>query len=235
MPDPVDVTPGPHDITPDRIDVTPGPHDITPDHVDATGWRESGAVAGSSRAARRRRIALGSALVVGLAVAAGLGTAVWRIGTQKNTMLDTPPAVPGLARDDSQRARSAADYLRNGLAADIALDRSIAAVYNDPADAKRSVLLFGGTALLWQPERDLDRLFHLVSGDSAKPGELRKVAAGALGGVMKCGTTPTQDGDLAVCGWADHGSVVFAMFPGRGVEESAGLLRVIRGVVQTRT
>ena len=53
--------------------------------------------------------------------------------------------------------------------------------------------------------------------------------AGELGGVMKCGTSVSQDGDITVCGWADHGSVALAMFPGRTVDESAGLFRQIRG------
>ena len=48
---------------------------------------------------------------------------------------------------------------------------------------------------------------------------------GDLGGVMKCGTTSGDGGDIAVCGWADHGSVVMAMFPGRSVDDAGGLLR----------
>lgn len=51
---------------------------------------------------------------------------------------------------------------------------------------------------------------------------------------MKCGTSSSPEGDLAVCGWADHGSVAMAMFPGRTADDSAALLRDIRGTVQTR-
>ena len=63
---------------------------------------------------------------------------------------------------------------------------------------------------------------------------LREVPAGELGGVMKCGTTSGEGGDFAVCGWADHGSVVMAMFPGRSVTAAGGLLSDLREDMQTR-
>ncbi|MFR9780249.1 hypothetical protein ACL02O_29860 [Micromonospora sp. MS34] len=185
-------------------------------------------------ASRRRRIALGAALVVGLAGLGALGVGGWRVLAQKDTSLNPPVKVAGLTRDDSERARTTADYLRDGLAADIDLDRTFGTVYGDPADAKRSVLIFGGTTLLWQPERDLDSLFGLMADDTGKVTALREVNAGRLGGVMKCGTTGGDGGDFAVCGWADHGSVVMAMFPGRSVDDSATLFRQLREAVQRR-
>jgi hypothetical protein len=39
---------------------------------------------------------------------------------------------------------------------------------------------------------------------------------------------------MAVCGWADHGSIALMMFPGRAVDESGNLLRAIREEIQTR-
>ncbi|MFI9643861.1 hypothetical protein ACIG87_28065 [Micromonospora sp. NPDC051925] len=186
------------------------------------------------RASRRRRIALTVALVVGLAGAAALGVAGWRIAQEKDVRLGTPDHVAGLHRDDSEEARSTADYLRSGFAADIELDRSFGTVYRDPADAKRAVLLFGGTTLLWQPERDLDSLFGLMADETGRVTDLRDVPAGRYGGVMKCGRTSGDGGDFAICGWADHGSVAMGMFANRAVDESAGLFRQIRDGVQTR-
>ena len=45
---------------------------------------------------------------------------------------------------------------------------------------------------------------------------------------------PGPEGDLAVCGWADHGSVALALFPGRGVDEAGALMREIREETQSR-
>ncbi|MEU8181392.1 hypothetical protein AB0B85_28410 [Micromonospora sp. NPDC049044] len=183
---------------------------------------------------RRRKIGWTIALVVGLVGAGVLGAAGWRVAQQKDTELSSPDRVAGLTRDDSERAKSTADYLRSGLAADIELDRSFGTVYRDPADEKRSVLIFGGTTLLWQPERDLDSLFRLMSDDTGSVRDLREAPAGDLGGVLKCGSTTGEGGDFAVCGWADHGSVVMAMFPGRSVADASGLMRNLRQEMQTR-
>ncbi|WP_319462428.1 hypothetical protein [Micromonospora sp. RTP1Z1] len=183
---------------------------------------------------RRQRMVLTVALVAGLAGIGALGAGGWRVLQQKDTNLATPVQLAGLTRDDSERARSTADYLRSGFAADIDLDRSFGTVYSDPADAKRAVLVFGGTTLLWQPERDLNSLFGMMTDATGKVTGLREVDAGRLGGVMKCGMTSGDGGDFAVCGWADHGSVVMAMFPGRSVDESAGLFRRLREGIQTR-
>jgi hypothetical protein len=216
------------------IDDGTEPVDITPEPTGNQHWQGPSDDGKSAHPSRRRMIIMGAALVVGLAGAAGLGAFGWQIVAEKDATLDAPAEVAGLTRDDSERARTTADYLRSGFAADIDLDRSIGAVYTDPADAKRSVLLFGGTALLWRPERDLNSLFDLMSDDTGAVAGLREVPAGELGGVMKCGTTSSPDGDIAVCGWADHGSTAMAMFPGRSVNDSAALLRDIRATVQTR-
>ncbi|TDC36799.1 hypothetical protein [Micromonospora sp. KC213] len=183
---------------------------------------------------RSRRVALGVALAVALGGLGAFGTLGWRIAEQKDTRLDTPQSVAGLTRDDSEGARSTADYLRSGFAADIELDYSFGTVYRDPAGPTDSpVLLFGGTALIWRPERDLDSLFGLMADETGKVAGLREVSAGRLGGVMKCGTTRGTEG-FTVCGWADHGSAVMGMFPNRSVDDAAGLFRQIREAIQTR-
>ncbi|MFC0002665.1 hypothetical protein [Micromonospora siamensis] len=191
---------------------------------------------------RGRRVALGVAgavLTVGV-VASGVWG--WQVLREKDTRVDTPARLAGLERDDSERALNTADYLRSGFAADIDLDRSFGTVYREKtnaggtpaAGAGRSVLVFGGTTLLWQPERDLDSLFGLMADETGKVGGLRAVDAGDLGGVMKCGTTEGDGGDFAICGWADHGSVAMAMFPGRTVDDAGSLFRQMRAGMQTR-
>ncbi|MEU9829150.1 hypothetical protein [Micromonospora chersina] len=220
-------------LTERPVDEGPEPVDLTDEPIRLS--RRDPALEPERRpVSRRRKIALAAALVVGLAGAGALGLGGWRVLAEKDTELTTPASVAGLARDDSDRARSTADYLRDGFAADIELDRSFGTVYTDPADAKRSVLLFGGTTLLWQPERDLDSLFGLMADETGKVTGLREVDAGRLGGVMKCGTTSGDGGDFAVCGWADHGSVAMGMFPGRSVDESATLFRQLREGIQHR-
>jgi hypothetical protein len=203
--------------------------------IDVTPSPEPAPAAASPRRRRTRLIVLGSLAAAGLVGVAFLGTASWRILQQKDAKLDTPAEVAGLRLDESERAKTTADYLRTAIGARIDLDESMGVVYADPTSADRSVLLFGGTTLLWSPEKDLDSLFDLLADDTGAVTGLHEVPAGDLDGVMKCGDSTAPEGDLTVCGWADHGSVVIAMFPGRAQDESAKLLREIRGTIKTRS
>ncbi|MEV1144154.1 hypothetical protein [Micromonospora sp. NPDC049799] len=221
-------------LTERPVDDDQDPIDLTDEPIRLSNRNPGAAEDERPSRSRRRRVAWATAALVGIVGAGTIGAAGWRVAQQKDAEIAQPERAAGLTRDDSDRARSTADYLRSGFAADIDLDRSFGTVYRDPADARRSVLVFGGTTLLWQPERDLDSLFGLMADETGRVTALREVPAGELGGVMKCGTTSGEGGDFAVCGWADHGSVVMAMFPGRSVDEAGGLLRTMREQMQSR-
>ncbi|ASW56292.1 hypothetical protein [Plantactinospora sp. KBS50] len=203
-------------------DASTGSVPLGPDQAARQGW------------SRRRKAVLGGLLGAAVIAVASAGPTAWQVASQRNATLRTPTTVAGLTRDDGQRAADTVDYLRTGLAADVRLDTSIGAAYEDPGDRRHSVLLIGGTALLWRPDSALDTAFDLLSDSTGTVSGVREVPAGELGGVMRCGSTAIDDATLAVCGWADHGSVALAMFPGRGVSEAATLLRRIRAGVQSR-
>jgi hypothetical protein len=151
-----------------------------------------------SRRPRLRKIMLGSLLAVALAGAAVVGMTGWQIATQKDATLVAPPQVAGLRLDQSENGKSTADYLRTALSAEVDLDHAVGAAYLDVGG--RNVLFFGGTALIWSPENDLDSAFNLISDDQGAVTDLHDVPAGRLGGTMRCGKTATDDGDMTVCG-----------------------------------
>lgn len=236
-PHPIEMGPAPFDVSSPAGSAQPGdaspPFDLS-SPLDLSSPGDEPAEGRPSRLSRGRLIVLGSLAALGLVGAAVLGTAGYRISSQKDATLETPEQVAGFRREDGEEARSTAEYLRTALSAEVDLDETVGAVYTDTAAAQRSVLFFGGTTLVWTPERDLDTAFELVSDDTGAVTGVRDVPAGDLGGTMKCGTTSTPDGDIAVCGWADHGSLALAMFPNRTPEDAAGVLLSIRDAAQTR-
>jgi hypothetical protein len=207
------------------IELNPEPFDITAVESD-----EAPTPAGRSRT---RKIVLGSLLAVAAAGIVAVGVAGWQIGTQKDATLVAPPTVAGLRLDQSDDGKATADYLQTALNAEVDLDHGVGAVYT--SGDGRDVLFFGGTTLIWTPESDLDTAFGLIDDAQGAVTNLHDVPAGQLGGTMKCGSTKTDDGDMAVCGWADHGSLALAMFPDRTEADAANLMRQIRDKTQSRS
>jgi hypothetical protein len=183
---------------------------------------------------RLRLILLVTLLVVAVAGLAVLGYTAWQITTQKDATLVAPTQVGTLRLDESDDAKSTADYLQTALAAEVDLDKTVAGVYQDSAASGKDVLFFGGTTLIWTPESDLDTAFNLISDNQGAVTDLHDVSAGHLGGTMKCGTTKSDSADLTVCGWADHGSLALAMFTNRTPADSATLLRQLRDAAESR-
>jgi hypothetical protein len=200
--------------------------DAAPPHAPAPHSRRPSPV---------RRVVLGAVLVAGLAGAGVVGVAGYRVLQEKDATLTPPDTVGSLTRDDSPGAEATAENLSTALAAGIELEETVAVVYADPASEERSVFLFGGTALVLTPERRLDDALQLLGEQNGPAAGMREVSPGDLGGVMKCGRVEVPDVAMAACGWADHGSVAVAMFPGREVAEAAELMRALRAGTQTRS
>ena len=186
---------------------------------------------------RGRKVALGAfAVLTVLAVAALVSVAptAWQIMRERDTTVETPQRIDGLVRDDSDGAKGTSDALATALSAGVPIDRRVGAVYSDGGDRARSIIVIGGTGLQLSPEKQLDTLLGLFQDNLGGVEGTVRIPAGPLGGIMKCGTTQTEDGAMAVCGWADHGCVVIALFPHRTIDESGELLRRIRSAIQHR-
>jgi hypothetical protein len=192
-------------------------------------------VAGGRSALRRpRNLVLVGVAVVVLILALIFGPIGWELWSQKDVRITTPAHVADLVLDDSQGARDTVDYLRTAVETGVSLEKTTGAVYADGAGQSRSVLFIGGTGVLVSPGEALTKTFGLIADDAGGVENVHEVPAGALGGTMRCGTTQTDGGSMAVCGWADHGSLGIAMFPNRPADQSAELLRTMRNAMQSR-
>jgi hypothetical protein len=177
---------------------------------------------------------IGAGVALLLVLLIGVGPTGWRILQQKDARIDTPATVAGLTLDTSASAATTTDNLRTALSAGVDLDNTVAAVYTEGGAAPRSVIFFGGTGLVWSPGKELGTLFDLLSDSTGGVEQVKQVAAGSLGGVMRCGVTPFEDGVIPVCGWADHGSVAVALFLDRAVDEAGSLMSKMRGAMERR-
>jgi len=233
-------------------DDTVGPDDFEPEALEPGGFEsgalesgalESGAlgsdaVEASQRRAQIRRlrnimlIVLAALVVVGGVIAGPTG---WHVFQQRNTKVSAPDEAAGLQRDNGDNAQATAGYIRDAVATAVNLSGSVGAVYWDGSNRDRSILFTGGGARLWSPADQLGSAFKVITDDTGGVRDVRTVPAGALGGVMQCGTTTTDDTDITVCGWADYGSLAVALFPSRGIDESAKLMLEMRTATEHRS
>ncbi|MEV6346648.1 hypothetical protein [Actinoplanes sp. NPDC051851] len=210
------------------IEISDSPFSLIGEEQDATE------VEAPPSRRRARTIVLSTMLAVSVAGLATIGWFGWQISSQKDATLSTPATIGDYALDTGEAATSSAEYLQTALSAEVDLDETIGAVYTDAAE--QSVLVFGGTTLIWSPARDLETSFSLVSDSDGGITGLRDVDAGDLGGSMKCGTTRSDSGDISVCGWADHGSLALTIFPsGLAVSDAARVTAQFREAIQTRS
>jgi hypothetical protein len=186
-----------------------------------------------ARRARRTRWLLAGALAAVLVLIAAL-LVTWRLVSGPHTTLTAPDTVAGLHRDTTADAVQTADYLRDAIAADASLGGTVGAVYTDTAGPGRSILLFGGTGKLDGPASRLDSAFGLLNDQTGSMTGIHEESAGPLGGVLKCGTSNGDGGSMTACGWADDGSLVLGLFPGRPVDQAADLMRQLRSAMEHR-
>jgi hypothetical protein len=187
---------------------------------------------------RKSRLPMLLAVILGavtLTLAIVLGPTAWLMLQQKDATLVLPDTAAGLTRDNSPEAAATAELLLDVLSAGVELDSGVSGVYQDPVQGKSSSILFiGGTALLPDPEGTLDLVFELLAVQTGNVGTLQEIDAGNLGGTMKCGAADSSGATMAVCGWADYGSVAFALFPDRTITDAAPVLQALRPIVQSR-
>ncbi len=230
---------GDHELYPlddDLADDELSDHDLSDDYDLLDG--DVPAARPPRRHLGRYLVAIAVALVLGAAIV--IGPPVWRVYSARHTTLTLPAEIGNLTRDTGADSQDTADYLRDAVGSDTSLSHPIAAVYDANGDKAHSVLLFGGTGSIFRTGPALTTVFGLLDDSSDAITGLHSVPPGPRGGMMKCGTSVGSDNvggtdpDMPICGWADHGSVVAALFPGRSVDQAADLMRQFRTAIETQ-
>lgn len=186
----------------------------------------------------RRRWGLPSvlALVVALLLGCGIGgyLAARPYFAEYPATLSMPDTLVGHQRSDNPQLKQAAAQAIADLRKEVDLQDAVAEFYQDPKDSAHIISLIGGTDFFGSPSSELDGAFRGASSGEVTINNVKDVDAGPLGGVARCGETTVRSVPIAVCAWADHGSLVMGMFFKRTPDEAAGLLREIRSVILSR-
>lgn len=149
--------------------------------------------------------------------------------------VSTGPAIAGFDQSTNPQLVSLSQQMNTEFKAGSELDSTAVGVYHKSGDEEQKfIMVVAGSALLLRPQNELQSAFDSMSSGGLTVTATHKVDAGELGGYAQCGTSVTGGVKLAVCGWADHGSLGMIMFFDRGVAEAEKLLLDFRKEIVAR-
>jgi len=178
-------------------------------------------------------------VLVLLAVLVGLGVAGFvaaqPILREYPARVGTPDSVAGMPMLTDARHQQLAGQVRDQITGSVPLDSLMAAFYAPDEDPTRGVLVVAGTQLLINPGGQLDAAFRDLGRGGTPVTAVTPVDPGPMGGSARCGQAQAAGVPMAICAWADHGSVGMVLAYRRGVLESADLMKTIRTEVVHRS
>jgi hypothetical protein len=185
------------------------------------------------------RIAVGvTVIVVAVAVVVWLVVVVLNarhVAEEQTGRLSAPPAVAGLTKSENIQLQAVADSMNAQIKRGVQKPAgTITSFYSDPADPAKNVLVAGVMGDVKNPDKQVDDMFASVRLSGVTVSGIKTVDAGPMSGSAKCGMGQTQGVPVAVCSWADHGSVGVAMFFNRDLDGSAPLFKQIRNEILKR-
>lgn len=143
----------------------------------------------------------------------------------------TDATVAGLTAVDDTSADKIVGRLRGAVDTEQVDEARFSVVYRDTS--KRRVTVFGTTRLVTDPKKAIDASMTQLT-TQLQLADVHKVDAGPLGGQERCGTGRVDGRSVAVCAWADHGSMGVGLFAGRSIEGSSPMLQDIRAAIIQR-
>lgn len=138
--------------------------------------------------------------------------------------------VPGFSADTDRTAADLADEVADQVGTGQWDELSFTL---QRKDGKGQVALGGATKFVTDPDQALGDALNRVTG-LLKLNGVADADPGPMGGHQRCGSGTALKKTVAVCGWADHGSIAVGVFTGRTPAEAADAMRTIRPVIIAR-
>lgn len=101
---------------------------------------------------------------------------------------------------------------------------------------KRNIVMVAGVAApMDDPKRELDQTFAGAGVGGLKVTGIVDVDPGTLGGKAKCGKADDKDINMAVCAWADEGSLGMVMFFFKSVSSAKAEFPKVRSLIEKKS
>lgn len=140
-----------------------------------------------------------------------------------------PQTLGGLKKLEGEEFAALVKEMESGLTSIPGASDSFAAFYGDPD--KDMVAALASRATILSPRTELTSSF-------TEFGDVKDIVAaetGTLGGVAECGTSSDPEAALAVCGWADEGSVGMILFYEKTAADVLAEFPKLRAEIETKS
>jgi hypothetical protein len=144
-----------------------------------------------------------------------------------------PATLGGRAKLDGGEFAAMIDGMEKSLAAYPGASDGFGAFYGSPED-KDMVAAIATKATIVSPETELDASFKAFAAGSAVT-DRAPADTGDLGGSAECGTTNASGIDIAVCGWADKGSVGMILWYFKKAADVQAEFPKLRAEIETKS
>jgi hypothetical protein len=145
-----------------------------------------------------------------------------------------PAKLGGRPKLTDPQFAGAAESVKSALAGAPGATGSIGALYGTPSK-QNIVMVAGASAPVRNPARELDNTLAGVGTGGLKLSGIIEVDAGPLGGKAKCGNSGTSGVKMAVCAWADDGSIGMIAWYFKSVKNIKDEFIPLRGQVEKST
>jgi hypothetical protein len=142
-----------------------------------------------------------------------------------------PKKLGGRPKLTDEQFAGIADQLESELSQAPGATTSVGALYGRPAE-RDIVVIAGVAAPVSNPAQELNGTFFGAGVGGLKVTGITEVDAGPLGGEAKCGKANASGVNMALCAWADDGSVGWIIWYFKSVKQAKGEFVKLRGEIE---
>lgn len=145
-----------------------------------------------------------------------------------------PTTLGGRPRLTDAQFAEVAEALESSLKEVPGATDTVGALYGSVAK-QNIVIVAAAEAPIPDPSRELNEAFASASGGGLKIEDISAASTGSLGGVAKCGSASASGLDMAICSWADDGSLGMIMWYFKSAAEVEAEFPKLRAEIEKKS
>ncbi|GAA0551567.1 hypothetical protein GCM10010172_37360 [Paractinoplanes ferrugineus] len=154
--------------------------------------------------------------------------------TASNIKIVEPATLGGRPKLTDPQFASVAKELKDGLASVPSATNTVGSLYGTVAK-QDIVIVVAAEAPIANPEKELDQTFMGAGVGGLKISNITDAPTGSLGGTAKCGSAETSGIDMAICSWADDGSLGMVMWYFKSVTKAKAEFPKLRAQIEKKS